>query len=468
MQFRRELEGRGIGAGWLASRPASCCWYSVTPALYSKRIGRDADCGLEREDSLMNSFWKIVAALVVLMIVASVSLASGVMLGGSGILFGRGPNSLDAPDEFSVFWQAWDIVHKNFVDRSALDPTQLTYGAVRGMVGALGDEGHTAFLTPEEIERQRTDLAGTFTGIGAQLGIRDALPVIVAPFDGSPAYEAGVKAGDIIMKVDGEDVTTLPLNDIAAKIRGPEGTVVVLSLLRPEENRSLEVSITRGEIKVPAATWAMVPGTKTALIRLSQFSANATDDVKQAILEANEAKAAAIIVDVRNNPGGLLEQAISVTSQFLADGDVLLEEDASGKRKPYAVQRGGLAPDIPLAVLINPGSASSAEIFAGAIQDHKRGLVVGETTFGTGTVLQPYSLSDGSALLLGTKQWLTPDGRLIRKQGIQPDVEVVLPIEADLLIPLELHDLDAQAVLDSGDEQLLKALELLGQLPSAG
>lgn len=414
----------------------------------------------------MNRIWKILAALVVLMMVASISLAAGVMLGGSGILSGWGSSASDAPDEFSVFWQAWDIVHKNFVDQSALDPTQLTYGAIRGMVGALGDEGHTAFLTPEEIERQRSDLAGTFTGIGAQLGIRDTLPIIVAPFDGSPAYEAGVKAGDIIMKVDGEDVTTLALNDIAAKIRGPEGTVVMLSLLRPDENRSLEVSITRGEIKVPAATWAMVPGTNTALIRLSQFSANATDDVRKAIQGAEEAKATAIIVDVRNNPGGLLEQAVSVTSQFLTGGDVLLEEDASGTRKAYAVERGGLAPEIPLAVLINPGSASSAEIFAGAIQDRERGQVVGETTFGTGTVLQPYSLSDGSALLLGTKQWLTPNGRLIRKQGIQPDVEVVLPIEADLLTPLELPDLDAQGVLSSGDEQLLKALELLGQFPS--
>lgn len=414
----------------------------------------------------MNPILKILIVGIVLVMVASVSLGAGVAIGGSGLLPFWGPNSTDAPDEFAVFWQAWDIVHKNFVDQSALDPTNLTYGAIRGMVSALGDEGHTAFLTPEEIERQRTDLSGTFTGIGAQLGIRDALPIIVAPFDGSPAYDAGVKPGDIIMKVDGEDVTTLPLNDIASKIRGPEGTEVVLSLLRPDENRSLEVTITRGEIKVPAASWAMVPGTETALIRLSQFSANALDDVKQAIAGAQEAGAVALIVDVRNNPGGLLEQAVSVTSQFLDGGDVLLEEDAAGNRKPYAVERGGVATDIPLVVLINPGSASSAEIFAGAIQDHERGEVVGETTFGTGTVLQPYSLSDGSALLLGTKQWLTPDGRLIRKQGIQPDVEVILPIEADLLTPLELPDLDAQGVLDSGDAQVLKALELLGQLPT--
>lgn len=413
----------------------------------------------------MNRMWKIVAGLVVLMMVASASLGVGVVIGGSGLLPLWGANADDAPDEFAVFWQAWDIVHRNFVDRSALDPQSLTYGAIRGMVAALGDEGHTAFLTPEEIERQQSNLSGTFTGIGAQLGVRDALPVIIAPFDGSPAYEAGVRAGDIIMKVDGEDVTTMQLNDIVAKIRGPEGTVVVLSLLRPDENRSLDVSITRGEIKIPAASWAMIPGTDVALIRLSQFSANALDDVKESIEGAKDAGAEALIVDVRNNPGGLLEQAVSVTSQFLSDGDVLLEEDASGARKAYAVERGGSATDLPLVVLINPGSASSAEIFAGAIEDHERGHVVGETTFGTGTVLQPYSLRDGSALLLGTKQWLTPKGRLIRKQGIEPDVEVILPIEADLLTPLELETMTVEELLDSEDAQLLKALEVLGQLP---
>ncbi len=414
----------------------------------------------------MKRTWKYLIALIVVIMVAFFSLGTGVLIGGSGLLPVWGAAATDEPPEFSVFWQAWDIVQKNFVDQGALDPTQLTYGAVRGMVQALGDEGHSAFLTPEEIERQRADLAGTFSGIGAQLGIRDALPVIIAPFDGSPAAEAGVKAGDIIMKVDGTDVTTMPLNDIVALIRGPEGTDVDLSLLRPGENRSLDVTITRGEIKIPAASWAMVPGTDVALIRLSQFSANALDDITKSIEGAKDAGATALIVDVRNNPGGLLDQAVSVTSQFLQDGDVLLEEDASGKRKAFPVESGGLATDIPLVVLINPGSASSAEIFAGAIQDHERGKAVGETTFGTGTVLQPYSLSDGSALLLGTKQWLTPKGRLIRKQGIAPDVEVILPIEADLISPLELQDMTAQEVLDSGDAQLLKALEILGQTPT--
>jgi carboxyl-terminal processing protease len=393
----------------------------------------------------------------------SASLAAGVVLGSSGLVppF-RMAGAAGEPEEFRVFWQAWNIVHQNFVDQDALEPRELTYGAIRGMVQALGDEGHTAFLTPEERERQQTTLAGRFSGIGAQVGIRDMLPVIIAPFDGSPAQEAGVRVGDIIMQVDGEDVTTLPLNDIVAKIRGPENTEVVLSLLRPGENRSLSVTIVRGEINVPAATWAMIPGTQVALIRLSQFTVNAGPDVIASVQAAREAGAEALIVDVRNNPGGLLEQAIRVTSQFIPEGSVLLEEDAQGNRQAYAVESGGVATDFPLVVLINPGSASSSEILAGAIQDYDRGVLVGETTFGTGTVLQPYVLADNSALLLGTRQWLTPLGRLIRQQGIEPDVEVVVPIETQLIIPGELAEMDAQGLWQSDDLQLLTALEILG------
>jgi carboxyl-terminal processing protease len=334
------------------------------------------------------------------------------------------------------------------------------------MIKALGDEGHTTFLAPEDLERQRTDISGKFSGIGALLGVKDSLPIIIAPFDGSPADLAGVAAGDIIMEVDGEDVTAWSLNDIVDNIRGTEGTEVVLTLLRPEEGESLEIPITRGEITVPAATWAMLPGTDVASIRLSQFSANAEEELVAAIHEAEAAGASSLIVDVRNNPGGLLEQAIRVTSQFLEDGYVLQQEDAQGNRKPYPVKPGGLATDIPMVVLINRGSASSAEIFAGAIQDHERGTIVGETTFGTGTVLQPFVLDDGSGLMLGTSQWLTADGRLIRKQGIDPDITVELPMTTDLLQPREVQDLTATDLLEIEDAQMLKALELLDALPA--
>jgi carboxyl-terminal processing protease len=351
------------------------------------------------------------------------------------------------------------------VDQDALDTTELTYGAIRGMITALGDEGHTSFLTPEEVERHQTDVSGVYTGIGARIGMEDGLPMIVAPFDGSPAEAAGVKAGDIIIEVDGEDVTSWPLGDVVDHIRGEAGTDVVLTVLRPDESESYEITVTRGEIDSPTATWIMLPGTQVALVRLSQFSADATPELITAIREAEAAGATALIVDVRNNPGGLLEQAINVISQFVDSGVALQEADAAGRRKHYPIRRGGIATDIPMVVLINRGSASSSEIFAGAMQDHDRAIVVGETTFGTGTVLEPFPLADGSALMLGTKQWLTADGRLIRKQGIEPDEILELPIGTELIYPSLAEEMTVEELLESEDAQVLKALELLDALP---
>ncbi len=400
-------------------------------------------------------------ALTICLFIGAI-FGAGVAFGGSGLLFEPGiRQSKEQPAEFATFWQAWNLVQKHFIDRKSLTNSNLVYGAIRGMITALGDEGHTVFLTPEELKRQQTDISGKFFGIGAQVGVKDGLPVIVAPFDGSPAERAGVKAGDIIMEVDGQDVTSWPLNQVVDHIRGKEGTTVVLVLLRPDENKSVEVSIIRGEIKMPTATWSMLPDTKIALIRLSQFSANANTEIIKSLNEAKAAGATALIIDVRSNPGGLLEQAVAVTSQFLKDGNVLQQEDFTGTREPFAVKAGGVATDIPLVVLINRGTASASEIFAGAIQDHQRGKVMGETSFGTGTVLEPFILNDGSGLMLGTSQWLTANGRLIRKHGIEPDVKVELSIGKELLYPAKIKGLTASDLLKSEDTQVLKALELL-------
>jgi carboxyl-terminal processing protease len=262
-------------------------------------------------------------------------------------------------------------------------------------------------------------------------------------------------------------VTTLSLFEVVERIRGETGTAVVLTLFRPDTAEHLELSLVRAKIKIDAATWAMVPGTRVALIRLAQFSQNLNEDVVKAIQQAQAEGATALILDVRNNPGGLLQQAIAVTSQFLKDGDVLLQEDASGRRETFPVEPGGAAPAMPLMVLVNRGSASSAEILAGAIQDHRRGTVIGETTFGAGTVLEPFYLADGSLLLLGAGQWLTPNGRLIRQQGIEPDIMVELPAGSDLITPSELKETSLAELPASEDKQLLKALEVLDALPQA-
>ena len=414
----------------------------------------------------MKRLTKIVIVAFGLFLLISVAFGAGMAFSGSGLFFAPGVvQAADQPAEFQTFWQVWDIVQRDFVDRTALDPTQLTYGAINGLINALGDEGHTRFLTPEEAARQETDMSGSFYGIGAQVGIKDGLPIIVAPFDGSPADQAGLKAGDIIVEVDKEDVTSLPLNEVVNRIRGEEGTEVILTIFRPDTNESLEIPVIRGEINIPAASWTMIPGTTVALIRLNQFSANLNDEVVAAIEGVKQARATGLIIDVRNNPGGLLDQAVRVTSQFLAQGNVLLQEDANGDREVFAVRLDGIATEIPLVVLVNRGTASSAEIFAGALQDYQRGPVVGETTFGTGTVLRPYELDDGSVLLLGTSQWLTPKGRLIRKHGIEPDVAVEMPVGANLLSPGEVESLTVDELVASEDSQLLKGLELLNALP---
>jgi carboxyl-terminal processing protease len=413
----------------------------------------------------MKKLVKIIVIAFSVLTITAASFGAGVLFANSDFLKPGVVRAADQPAEFEMFWQVWNIVQNHFVDREALNPTNLTYGAINGLITALGDEGHTRFLTPDEVAQQQTNISGKFYGIGAHVGVENGLPVIVAPFDDSPADKAGVKAGDIIIEVNGEDVTTLPLNEVVERIRGEKGTDVTIAVFRPDANESFEFTITRAEINIPAALWAMAPGTKVAVIRMTQFSANLYDELLAAIKEAEAAGATELVVDVRNNPGGLLEQAVKVTSQFLKDGNVLLQEDAQGGRETFPVKAGGVATDIPLVVLINRGSASAAEIFAGAIQDHKRGQVVGETTFGTGTVLQPFELDGGAGLLLGTSQWLTPNGRLIRKQGIEPDVQVDIPIGADLVTPPDLENMNQAELLQSEDTQLLKALELLKAIP---
>lgn len=398
---------------------------------------------------------RLIATIVGLLIAFGVGSAVGVIATMS-------MRTTDGPVDFTVFNEAWQTIDENFIDRDVLTSKDLTYGAINGLVQALGDEGHTAFLTPKQLEDQQRSISGSFSGIGAQLGIDEGLPIIVAPFDGSPAAQSGVKAGDIIVSVDGDDITSLSISAIAEKIRGTEGTEVTLTLYRPSTEETLEITIVRGEINIPAVDWTMIPDTNIGLLRLARFSANAKDEVVAALDAMQAEGATGVIVDLRNNPGGLLTQAVAVTSQFLTEGNVLQQENAKGERLLYPVEEGGVAPTIPMVVLTNPGTASSSEIFAGAIQDHNRGVVVGETTFGTGTVLQTYELSDGSALLLGTSQWLTADGRLIRKQGIAPDITVEVGLDGTLLSPNEVEAMTPDELAASGDQQLLAGLDELG------
>lgn len=369
----------------------------------------------------------------------------------------------DVAGRFGVFWEAWNLAEQHYVERQNIDTTKMTYGAAEGMLDSLGDEGHTRFLSPSDVQSEQAELSGQLVGIGVQVSVRNGHPTVVAPIAGSPAQQAGLRSGDAILAVDGQSTDDLPLSQVSSMIRGPAGAPVALSIQHAGEGAPVDVTIVRATITVPSVTWTLLPGTSTAQVLVSQFAEHTTDSLAQALSAARAAGAQSVILDLRNDPGGIRDEAIGVASQFLADGDVLIERNAEGQQHPYPVRPGGAAVDLPLTVLINEGSASSAEIVAGAIQDHRRGPLVGATTFGTGTVLTMYPLSDGSAIFLGTAEWLTPNGRQIWHHGIAPDDAVPLPPSTQPLIPDEVRTLSADAFRASQDAQLLRALQAVGQ-----
>jgi len=362
---------------------------------------------------------------------------------------------------FRVFWEAWNLVQQHYVERSRVDPQKMTYGAVQGMLDALGDIGHTRFLTPDELQEERQAISGQLEGIGAELVIREQGPTILAPLPGSPAQQAGIRAGDTIVRVNDQEVAGMSLDAVVHLIRGPAGSGVTLTVLHPGDTTLSAITVTRARFSVPAVTSAMIPGTSIAHVLLSQFSEHATDQLAAAITSARDQGATSMILDLRNDTGGLRDEAIGVASQFLSEGNVLIERDAQGHDAAAPVKPGGVAPDIPMVVLINEGTASSAEIVAGALQDYDRGLLIGATTVGTGTVLSSYELSDGSALLLGTRQWLTPKGHQIWHHGITPDIPVPLPPGATPLTPREETDMTPAAFQSSQDAQLMRAVQQL-------
>jgi carboxyl-terminal processing protease len=368
------------------------------------------------------------------------------------------------PNNLDLINQAYQIIQQHYVDRNAVQQTQLEYGAISGMVDSLGDTGHSRFLTPQMVQAENNFTRGTFEGIGAEVMMNsNNQVVIVAPIDGSPAQAAGVKAGDIIVKVDGVDVTGMSLNDVVSKVLGPAGTKVTLTLQDPKTNATRDVTITRAKISVQNVTWIMLPGTTIADVRIAGFSQGVTNDLQAALKQIKAQGATSIILDLRNDPGGLLDEAIGVTSQFLSSGNVLLVKNAQGQEQAISVKPGGLAVNIPMVVLINQGTASAAEIVTGALQDAHRATVIGETTFGTGTVLNGFPLSDGSQILLATEEWLTPAGRVIWHKGLAPDVTVTLGSSVDPFVPEAGHGMTASQLQSSQDAQILKAISILSK-----
>ncbi len=367
----------------------------------------------------------------------------------------------NAVREVGLIAQAWDTIQREYVDRKAVQPTKLAYGAVSGMVDALGDTGHSTFLSPEMVKEEQNLTQGQFEGIGIEIQVKDSQVVIVSTIDGSPAQLSGLQSGEIILKVNGTTISGLPLDQVVKLVLGPAGTRVSLTVQDPTSGQVRDISIVRARINIHNVTWQILPGSSIAYIRLAGFSQGVSQDLERALKEIRSEGGTKIILDLRNNPGGLLNEAVGVASQFLSKGNVLLERNAQGDELNVSVKKGGLATDMPLIVLVNGNTASAAEIVSGALQDAQRALLVGERTFGTGTVLNKFPLSDGSALMLATQEWLTPNGRTIWHQGIKPDVTISLLPNSHPLNPTAVKGLTEAQLATSGDIQLLKALDLV-------
>jgi len=395
-----------------------------------------------------------------------VSLVLGLIGGGilsCHLLMAFTPSDKIPPQaeaNFKLMAEAWNTIERIYVDRKAINSQRMTYGAIGGMVDSLGDTGHSRFLTPQMVKQERNLTRGRFEGIGAEVQMKNNQLVIVAPIDGSPAQQAGLKPGDIILKVDDQDVSGLPLDQAVERILGPAGTRVKLTILNPKTTTTRDVTLLRASITVRSITWHLLPGTSVVDLRIATFSRGVTEDLRKALLTIKKEGITGLILDLRNNPGGLFDEAVSTASQFLSTGNVLLEKNAAGNTRPVPVKSGGAATSLPMVVLINGGTSSGAEIVAGALQDAHRARLVGEKTFGTGTVLQTFPLSDGSALMLAIEEWLTPDGHLIWHHGITPDIVVPLPPDVTPLIPANEKELTAEELRKSQDVQLLRALDL--------
>jgi carboxyl-terminal processing protease len=357
------------------------------------------------------------------MVVLLVVLAFGAGFGYSQSLRFGAP---ELPEEFNALWEVWQYLDSYYVNKEALDPEELSRGAIEGLLEAL-DDPHTSYM--ESYELQISDLEGSFEGIGARISIEDGELTVVSPIAGSPAERQGVRAGDKILEIDGEATSGMNLMEAVLRIRGTKDTTVTLLILHQGETTPVAIEIVREEIELNSVYMDMLPD-DIAHIQITHFSERTPDELAAALNEALQSGAGGIIIDLRGNPGGLLDTVVDVASNFLDGGIVLYEADGAGNiTNPRPASSGGVATDLPLAVLVDGGSASGSEVLAGALQDRGRAPLIGTKTYGKGSVNILQELSDGSALYLTTAYWLTPNRYLIQGVGITPDFEVEITAE---------------------------------------
>jgi len=338
--------------------------------------------------------------------------------------------SIDQID-FSLLKKAWDQVSANYVDQDKIDKTKMTYGAVAGMVEAIGDP-YTEFFNPEEAKKLEDDIAGSFEGIGLQLGVKNNQITAISPIKGTPAEKAGLRPGDMILAVDKTPTADLSIDEVVNMIRGPKDTKVTLTISR-EGEEAKDIEITRAIIKVPSMEYEIketTDGKKIAHITLYQFSDSVYQDFKTATIDILNSNVSGIILDMRSNPGGLVNQATAIAGWFLDRGDLILtEQDKNGEKTELTSNGPSSFASLPLVVLVNEGSASASEILAGALKDDRKATIIGTTTFGKGTVQKIVDFDDGSSLKVTIAKWYTPSGVRIQDTGIEPDIKVELTAE---------------------------------------
>lgn len=350
--------------------------------------------------------------------------------------------------DFSLFWRVWDILKNKYVDAQKLDAQKLFYGAIKGMLSATGDP-YTSFFDPEENKKFNEDITGSFEGIGAEIGMKNAVLTVIAPLESSPAEKAGLRAGDKIIKIEGKSTAEITIDEAVDMLHGKKGTEVKVEIYREGEKDTKEIVIIRDVINVKSVKFEEKEE-GIAYVKISRFGENTFKEFGQAMANIREKKSKGIILDLRNDPGGYLETAVEIGSKMLPRGNVVvIEEDKEGKRKELRAVGGDEFSGVKTVVLINEGSASASEILAGALRENRENVtLVGKQSYGKGSVQELVNLSQGTAMKVTVAKWLTPRGNQINEKGISPDVEV---------------ELTTDDYNSNKDPQLDKAIEILKQ-----
>ena len=376
--------------------------------------------------------------------ITTVSLVLAVAAACSGGGGGGDPSIEGLPPEFQRLSEVWELLNREHIDQDNLDPRVISDGAIRGMLRAL-DDPYASFLDAEQFSLENEDIRGFFGGIGAEVGIRNGVITILAPMPDTPAEAAGVRPGDVILEVNGESIRGLSLLEVVRLIRGERGTKVTLLLRHVSNSETVSIEIERDIINLVSVSLLMQVG-RIGHLRLSGFTGTTGEELKEALERFERSQGVGLVLDLRNNPGGLVSSVVEVTSQFVRDGLVLYQIDARGNRRDWGIKSGGIGLDIPMVVLVNQFSASASEVFAGAIIDNGRATIIGTTTFGKGSVNNLWQLDDGSGINFTTARWFTPNGTLIEGEGITPDVllEIALDDDDDVFLDRAIEILKEQ------------------------